>query len=135
MEPLSVTRVVSGLAIGLVAGAISGSLGVGGGSIMVPAMVLLLGVDEAGAQGTSLLVILPTALAGVISHFRHGSVDISPTWLVGISGAAAAAGGAFLALNIGNSALRVAFALFLAFMGARLILTRSPAGDLDSEVR
>jgi uncharacterized membrane protein YfcA len=135
MEPLSLTQVVLGLAIGLVAGAISGSLGVGGGAIMVPAMVLMLGVGEASAQGTSLLVILPTALVGVISHFRHGSVDFSPTWLVGLSGTVAAAGGALLALNVGNSTLRIGFALFLLFVGGRLILSRGRAGDLGPEVR
>jgi uncharacterized membrane protein YfcA len=111
-----------GLLIGLVAGALSGALGVGGGSIMVPAMVLLLSVDQATAQGTSLLVILPTAAAGVAAHFRRRSVDVSPTWLVGLVGAMAAGGGALVALHINEAQLRVVFAIFLVILGCREIL-------------
>ena len=88
---------------------------------MVPAMVLLLGVDQATAQGTSLLVIFPTATAGVASHFRRGSVDLSPTWLVGVAGILAAAAGALLALRIDEARLRVLFAVFLIVLGIREI--------------
>lgn len=117
-------EVAIALAVGLFAGAVSGALGVGGGGIMVPAMVLLLGLSQATAQGTSLLVILPTALAGVYSHFRHGSIDFSPTWLVGMVGAVSAAAGAFLALHLGGSTLKLLFAIFLAIVGLREILSR-----------
>jgi uncharacterized membrane protein YfcA len=118
---MSIFDIVAGLVIGLVTGAVSGSLGVGGGSIMVPAMVLLLGLDQATAQGTSLLVILPTAVAGVASHFRRGSVDVSPTWLLGLVGAAAAGAGALLALHINEAQLRLFFAIFLVVLGCREI--------------
>jgi uncharacterized membrane protein YfcA len=124
---VSVFEIVVGLVIGLIAGAISGALGVGGGAIMVPAMVLILGLDQATAQGTSLLVILPTAAAGVYSHLRHKSVDWSPTWLVGLTGAVAAAGGAFLALHVSGSVLRILFAVFLVVVGMREIFGRSQA--------
>jgi uncharacterized membrane protein YfcA len=121
---VSVVEIAIALVIGLVAGAVSGALGVGGGAIMVPAMVLILGVDQATAQGTSLLVILPTALAGVYSHLRRGSVDFSPTWVVGLAGAAAAVAGGLLALHIGSSALRIIFAIFLVVVGLREIFRR-----------
>ncbi|MFY9615030.1 MAG: sulfite exporter TauE/SafE family protein [Candidatus Dormiibacterota bacterium] len=120
-------EVIIALLTGLVAGAISGALGVGGGAILVPAMVLLLGAGQETAQGTSLLVILPTALAGAYSHFRRGSLDFSPTWIIGLVGAAAAAGGAFIALHLGSSTLRIVFAVFLVVMGLREILRRSAA--------
>jgi uncharacterized membrane protein YfcA len=106
-------QIAATLAVGLFAGTVSGSLGVGGGAIMVPAMVLIFGIDQATAQGTSLLVILPTAVAGVISHFRRGSIDLDPTWLVGSTGAAAALGGSLLALHTSDARLRVFFAVFL----------------------
>ena len=122
---MNVFEIVVALVIGLIAGATSGALGVGGGAIMVPAMVLILGLDQATAQGTSLLVILPTAITGVYSHLRHRSVDWSPTWLVGLTGAVAAAGGAFLALHISGSLLRILFAVFLVIVGLREIFARS----------
>ena len=118
---MTIFDVVLGLVIGLVAGTISASLGVGGGSIMVPAMVVFLGVNQATAQGTSLLVILPTAVAGVIAHMRRGSIRLTPTWVVGVTGALAAFAGGFVALHINESQLRLLFAVFLIVLGVREI--------------
>ncbi len=56
-------------------GFLSGMMGVGGGTIMVPAMVLLLGMDQHTAQGTSLLAMVPASLAGAYTHYRLGNVD------------------------------------------------------------
>ncbi len=63
--------------VGLVSGYSSGLLGIGGGAISVPAFVLLLGMDPKIAVGTSLFVIVPTALIGSIVHLRSGNVRIS----------------------------------------------------------
>ena len=126
-------EIVAGVVIGLLAGVVSASLGVGGGSIMVPAMVVFLGVDQATAQGTSLLVILPTAAAGVASHLRRGSVRFSPTWVVGASGVVAALLGAYVALHINEGALRLLFAGFLIVLGLREIFWsgRGPADPAE----
>lgn len=130
---MTIVEIAAALLIGIVAGAVSGALGVGGGSIMVPAMVLFLGVDQATAQGTSLLVILPTAVAGVASHFRRGSLDFSPTWLLGLVGAAAAGAGALVALRINESQLRVFFAIFLIVLGCREIFFSGRKGPEEPE--
>jgi uncharacterized membrane protein YfcA len=92
---------------------------------LVPAAVLIVGVDQATAQGTSLLVILPTALAGAYAHFRRRSVVLNPTWLVGLAGAAAAIVGSLVAVHINGSTLRVLFAIFLLLVGLREIFSRS----------
>jgi uncharacterized membrane protein YfcA len=88
-------------------------------------MVLIVGLDEATAQGTSLLVILPTALVGAYSHFRQRSVVFSPTWLVGLAGAVAAIAGSLIAIHISGATLRVLFAIFLIILGLREIFSRS----------
>jgi uncharacterized protein len=106
-----------GLVIGLVAGVVSGSLGVGGGVIMVPAMVLLLGIPESVAQGTSLFVILPTAISGVRSHYRRHNLDFQPTLWMGLVGAATAAAGAYLAVHVDELRLRQVFGAYLLLVG------------------
>src|ERR1700694_1064313 len=96
---MSAVEIVAGLLIGLAAGVVSGSLGVGGGVIMVPALVLLLGIPESVAQGTSLFVILPTAISGVQSHYRRHNLDFQPIVWMGLAGAVTAAAGAYLAVR------------------------------------
>ncbi|MFM1768952.1 MAG: hypothetical protein RJA22_1481 [Verrucomicrobiota bacterium] len=64
-----------GLLIGLVGGVTSGLFGVGGGIVMVPAMYYLLKADIKTAVGTSLVVIIPTALVGSYKHFQLGNID------------------------------------------------------------
>ncbi len=60
---------------GAFTGFLSGMMGVGGGTIMVPAMVLLLGMPQHAAQGTSLLAMVPASLVGAYTHFRLGNVE------------------------------------------------------------
>lgn len=62
------------IAIGVATGVFSGLMGIGGGLLMVPAMVLLLGYDQHLAEGTSLLVIIPTAAVAAYAHYRNGYV-------------------------------------------------------------
>jgi uncharacterized membrane protein YfcA len=109
------------LVIGLVTGVVSGALGVGGGVVMVPAMVLLLGVQQAVAQGTSLFVILPTAISGAQSHHARHNLDIQPTIWIGLIGAVTAAAGAFAAVHTENRLLRQVFAGYLLLIGVRTL--------------
>lgn len=64
------------IAVGLLAGVLAGMLGIGGGAILVPGMVLLLGVGQHTAQGVSLAVIAVTALVGATVHYRQGNVRL-----------------------------------------------------------
>src|SRR6266508_1373409 len=78
--------------IGLVAGVTSGLFGVGGGIVMVAAMFYLLKVDIKTAIGTSLVVIIPTAIAGALKHQNLNQID----WRVAVSLAPLAVAGGFL---------------------------------------
>lgn len=118
---MNLGEVILTLAVGLVSGVVSGALGVGGGVIMVPAMVLLLGVQQSVAQGTSLFVILPTAISGAQEHYRRHNLDIQPTIWIGLLGAVTAAAGAYLAVHIDQQRLRQAFALYILLVGLRTI--------------
>jgi uncharacterized protein len=118
---VNLIEIGASLLIGLFAGMVSGALGVGGGVVMVPAMVLILGVDQAVAQGTSLFVILPTAISGVQSHYRRRNLDLQPTIWIGLMGAIFAAGGAYLAVRVDQVHLRQVFALYLLLVGLQSI--------------
>jgi uncharacterized membrane protein YfcA len=121
---MSPIELLGGLLVGIIAGLISGSLGVGGGLVMVPAMVLLMGVSQQTAQGTSLLVIIPTALSGAYAHYRHGLLRQRLTPAVGLLGALGTVGGSYLALHLGGLQLRRVFAVYLVIVGVRAILAR-----------
>lgn len=110
------------LAIGLVGGGVSGLLGVGGGSVVVPALVLVTGFPQHLAQGTSLAVILPSSAAGAVEHARIGHVRarVLPPVLGGTAVGSWAGGAAALALP--GQTLRILFSAVLLLMGLRFIL-------------
>lgn len=109
------------LAVGLVTGILSALLGVGGGIVMVPFMVLGLGLTQQLAEGTSLLVIIPTAIAGVLAHRRSGYVSVVTGLMVGGGGVAGSFLGARLALLMPGNVLQKVFGIVLALAGARLL--------------
>jgi uncharacterized membrane protein YfcA len=110
------------LAVGLIAGLISGMLGVGGGTISIPAMVLLLGVEQHTAQGVSLGAMLFTALVGAFIHYRQGNVKMSMVFLIAPSAVAFSLLGAWAADKVSAEWLTRAFAIFLLIIGCRMLL-------------
>lgn len=74
--------------VGLCAGILSGLVGVGGGSVIVPGMELAVGAGDLIARGTSLLVMIPTGIAGTVTNLRHRMVDLRVGLIVGVSAAA-----------------------------------------------
>ena len=89
---------------------------------MVPFMVLALGAGQHTAEGTSLLVIVPTAAVGVIAHQRSGFVSFRSGALVGLGGIGGSYMGAVIALGVSASILVTLFGAFVILMGARLIV-------------
>ena len=87
---LDVLRAAALVAVGVVAGVLAGLVGVGGGSVVVPGLELVAGTGDLLARGTSLLVMVPTALTGTWSNLRHGLVDPCTGVLVGAAAALAA---------------------------------------------
>ncbi|MHB1189987.1 MAG: TSUP family transporter, partial [Armatimonadota bacterium] len=112
------------LVVGVLAGVLSGLLGVGGGIILVPAMVLLLGVPQKLAQGISLTVILPISLSGADMHARHGNVSFPVGFWLGIGGVAGGLFGAQLAIGMAEAVLTGLFGLLMLVMGSFMAYSR-----------
>lgn len=123
---------VAGLALGVVMGTLSG-LGVGGGKLVVPILVLFLGFSQQMAQGAVLLAFLPLASLAVIQHWRQGTFDASTAWRVLPTAAAGAALGASVALLVDSSGLRVGYGLFLMAMGLYEWFT--PGGEAAAKAK
>ncbi|HET7686448.1 MAG TPA: TSUP family transporter [Candidatus Limnocylindria bacterium] len=124
MGPPDVPTVVGLASIGLAAGFLAGLLGVGGGVVLVPGMVLLLGFDQHVAQGTSLLVVIPAALSGSWSHRRSGRLVLRDAFLLAVGGIAGAVGGSLFALSLDDGLLRRLFGLFLLAIALRILVAK-----------
>jgi uncharacterized membrane protein YfcA len=89
---------------------------------MVPGMVLLLGLTQHVAEGTSLLVIIPTAIVGAYTLWRSGYVLLLTAAILGASGILGALAGSHVALSVPSRTLRILFVIYLLVMGARMVL-------------
>lgn len=102
------------VAVGAAAGMLAGLLGVGGGIIMVPGLVILAGSDADTARGTSLLVIVATAITASVTNVRNGLVAVGPALVAGVVGVPGGLLGAWLGQVLPD---RVALALFAGLLG------------------
>lgn len=111
---------IAGL-IGIVSGITSGLFGVGGGVVMVPAMVFLLGMDIKRAVGTSLAVIIPTALIGSYKHYSQGNVDLKTALSLVPMAVVGGYVGAWLTTVVSAESLKRGFGGFLVLVGLKLL--------------
>jgi uncharacterized membrane protein YfcA len=106
-----------GIIIGFIGGVMSGLTGLGGGFIMVPLLVLLYGMSQHAAQGTSLAVLLPPlGLLAFLQYYRHGNVDVTVAVLVALGFFFGGYVGAYVAHLISGPMLRKGFAVVLALI-------------------
>jgi uncharacterized membrane protein YfcA len=107
------------VAIGLVAGFFAGLAGIGGGVVIVPSSVLLLGLQQHEAQGTSLLAIVFTATAGTLVNLRNKRVRLKDGLVVGAGGVAGSLAGSQLALGVEARTLSLIFGFLVLFVALR----------------
>ncbi len=120
------------LLTGILTGFLSGMMGVGGGTIMVPSMVLLTGFTQYTAQGSSLLAMVPVGIVGAYTHWRLGNVNtgVLPGLIPGILLGTYLGGS--LAHIIPEVALRIIFATVLIWTGVKYLRTPEPSPDKES---
>ena len=112
---------VLAIALGLVAGVLAGMFGVGGGLLFVPTLIVL-GLNEHEAIGTSLLAIIPTVLVGTWRQSRYGNVRWRAAAVLGVAAAITAQGGVALAEALPATTLRRLFAGLLVLVAAQIAL-------------
>jgi len=108
--------------LGVVTGIIAGLIGVGGGVIVVPALMLMFGTSDLVAKGTSLLMMIPTAVSGTIGNLRHRNVDLVAAAVIGVSACTTTAVGAWLATMVEPLIGNILFASYLVFIAVQMAL-------------
>lgn len=114
------------VALGSAAGLLSGILGIGGGTITIPVMVLVLSLEQHTAQGIALAAMFLTALVGSFTHYRQGNVNLGMVFLIAPSAIAFSYLGAWAAGIVTAEWLTRVFAITLLLIGIRMLF--SPRG-------
>jgi uncharacterized membrane protein YfcA len=116
-------QLILGGLIGLVGGVLSGIFGIGGGLVIVPGLILLLGMTPKQAAGTSLgALLLPVGILGALEYWRAGYIDVRLSLLVAVGILIGAFIGARVAVDLPNDVIQRAFGILLVVVGVRLAL-------------
>ena len=118
---MTVLAAIGVVLVGILVGILSALFGVGGGILMVPFMVLALDLGQHAAEGTSLLVVVPTAIVGTIAHSRRGYVEKGVALRLVLGGVVGGVVGALSGLGVPGRQLQLLFAILVLILGARLI--------------
>lgn len=118
---LLLTRYLKYIIIGITTGVVNGLFGSGGGTIAVPAMILILGADEHKAHATAISIILPLTLLSVFFYVRNDFVNWDLTWKVMLGGVAGGYLGAKLLNICPEKILRKTFAVFMIIAAVKMI--------------
>jgi uncharacterized membrane protein YfcA len=121
--------------IGLVVGALAGMLGIGGGLMTVPILVIFFHVSPAIAKGTSLAVVIPTAFSGTLQNLRNKNTDLTAAAIVSSTGVVTAIAGSWIAARMNDALSNFLFAVLLIGIATRMLLQLrnqrqvTPAGE------
>ncbi|HTA62225.1 MAG TPA: sulfite exporter TauE/SafE family protein [Bacteroidia bacterium] len=121
-KKLSMNEILILLCIGLAAGCLSGLVGVGGGIIIVPALVYFLSFNQQMAQGTSLsILLLPTGIFAVMNYYQKGFVDWKVALIIASSFLLGGFIGSKVAISLDQNVVKKIFAGFMVLMGVKML--------------
>ena len=122
--------------IGLVAGMLGGMVGVGGGIVIVPALVFFLGFSQKMAQGTSLgILLLPVGLLGVWQFYKEGYVDLRVVLIISAGFFSGSYLGSKLALSLSQETVKKVFAVLLIVVALKMLFFDKPIAGKANIVR
>lgn len=118
--------------VGIAAGILSGLVGVGGGIIIVPALVYFIGFSQKTAQGTSLaMIMLPVGIFGVLQYYKQGHVDFKIVGILAIGFLAGSFFGSKIALSISQETLKKVFAVLMIIIAIKMLFLDKPKKAVD----
>ena len=106
--------------VGLVTGVLSGLIGVGGGAVVVPVLIIAYGASDLVAKGTSLLMMIPTTISGAVRNFRNGNVNVVAALCVALATLVTTPLGAMIAEALDPQAANWLFIAFLVVITAQM---------------
>jgi uncharacterized protein len=113
------------IALGILSGFLSGLIGIGGGTIVVPVLVIIFGLSQKTAQGTTLaLLVPPIGVLAAWTYYKHGYVDFPIAGLICVGFIFGGLIGAKLAINISNQTLERIFGIALLIISIKMILSK-----------
>ncbi len=119
---MTIQTIIILILIGLFAGMMSGFVGIGGGVVMVPAMVYILGMDQHMAQGTSLILMLPPiGILAVMNYYKAGSVNISYGAIIAVAFVIGGYYGSKIALKLSPSVVKLIFGVLMLYVAGKMI--------------
>ena len=119
----NMTTIIILLSIGLFAGVLSGLVGIGGGVIIVPALIYFMQMSQQQAQGTSLAVLLlPVGILAVYNYYNAGLVDIKAMLIISITFVVGGYIGSKIAITLDQNTLKKIFGVFLLLLSLKILL-------------
>jgi len=120
---MSLTTVLIIIVIGLFTGLLAGMLGIGGGLIVIPALILVLGFSQHEAQGTSLAMMLPPiGIVAAWNYYKAGHVDLKVALILALAFIAGSVFGSKIAIGLSENVLKKIFSIFLVLVGLKMLL-------------
>jgi uncharacterized membrane protein YfcA len=130
-KKMDINTIIILLIIGVVAGMLGGLVGIGGGIIIVPALIYFLGKNQMQAQGISLaLIMFPVGILGVMQYYKQGHVDFSIVLVLAIGFIVGSFLGSKIAMDLPQDIIRKLFACLLIIVAVKMLfLDKSKAKD------
>jgi len=122
IKHMSIQTLLIVVLVGLIAGILSGLIGIGGGIIIVPALVMLLGFSQHQAQGTSLgILLLPAGILAVLNYYKQGYIDLKIVLLLFLGFLIGGYLGSKISLNLSEAVLKKIFAIVLIGIAGKML--------------
>jgi len=121
---ITTTTVLILLAIGLFSGMLGGLVGIGGGIVIVPALIYFLGFSQLNAQGTSLaLIMFPVGILAVINYYKQGHIDFNIVFILAIGFVIGSFLGSKFAMNIPQEIIKKCFAILMIYIAFKMLFS------------
>ena len=131
---MTIQTILTLIILGIGAGILSGLIGIGGGIIIVPALIFFVGFSQKMAQGTSLgILLLPVGILAVMQFYKAGYVDVKTVWLVALGFLVGGYFGSKIALSLPQETVKKIFAVVLLLVAFKMLFLDKKIKDIGNE--